>query len=270
MKASIQRWRTALVVVAAAGLLGTPGIKTFAAQKDQKNQKEAAPKVSKKEEAAYKAIFQGRSGDVSKEINLCQEFAKKYPQSPYLPSVYAQLTTAYMNTGQEEKMFDAGQKALELDPNNVDILSLMAMAMPRRIKAGAPDADAQRQKAEEYAKKAIELIPNLTKPKGIDDATFEQAKKDKLAMAHSGLGLVEFQQQKYEDARNNLTQAVTLASNPDPVDYYLLGSADVQASYYKDAVTAFEKCAEGSPALAPQCKARAEAAKHDAATKLGR
>lgn len=267
MKASIQRWRTALLVVAAAGLLGAPGAKAFAAQKDQK---QAAPKVSKKEEKAYKAIFEGRGSDVSKEIQLCEDFTKKFPQSPYLPSVYAQLTTAYMNLGQEQKMFEAGQKALELDPNNVDILSLMAMAMPRRIKAGSPDAGAQRQKAEEYAKKAIELIPNLTKPKDIDDVTFEQAKKNKLAMAHSGLGLVEFQQQKYDDARNDLTQAVTLASNPDPVDYYLLGSADVQASYYNDAVTAFEKCAASSPALAPQCKARAAAAKHDAATKLGR
>jgi tetratricopeptide (TPR) repeat protein len=276
MKARFQRWSAALLVMGAAGFLGAPGLR---AQYDtpppqappaQKEQKQAPVKINKQEEAAYKAIFEGRGGDVSKEIELCEDFVQKYPQSHYLSSVYAQLTTSYMNTGQEDKMFAAGEKVLELDPNNVDVLSLMAMAMPRRIRGNTPDAEQERAKVEGYARKVIELVPNLTKPDGIDDATFEQAKNNKLAMAHSGLGLVEFQRQKYDDARNDLMQAVQLASNPDPVDYYLLGNANVQASYYNDAVTAFEKCAETSPALAAQCKARAEAAKKDAATKLGR
>jgi uncharacterized protein YgiB involved in biofilm formation len=64
-------------------------------------------------------------------------------------------------------------------------------------------------------------------------------------------------------------QAVQLASSPDPVDYYLLGNADVQASFYNDAVTAFQKCAASGPLMA-QCKTRAESAKKDATTKLGR
>ena len=35
-----------------------------------------------------------------------------------------------------------------------------------------------------------------------------------------------------------------LASSPDPVDYYLLGNADAQASYMNGAVAAYEKCAD--------------------------
>jgi len=88
-------------------------------------------------------------------------------------------------------------------------------------------------------------------------------------MAHSGLGLINLQHQKYEDARTELSQAVQLSSTPDPVDYYLLGNADVQASYYNDAVAAYEKCAASGPLVA-QCKARAESAKKDATTKMGR
>ncbi len=60
-----------------------------------------------------------------------------------------------------------------------------------------------------------------------------------------------------------------LASSPDPVDYFLLGNADVQGSYFKDAIEAYEKCA-ASGLLVAQCKARAESAKHDAETKMGR
>jgi hypothetical protein len=113
------------------------------------------------------------------------------------------------------------------------------------------------------------LIPNLTKPDTVDDATFEKAKNDKLSMAHSGLGIVDIHNGKYEDARTELNLAVKLASTPDPVDYFLLGNADVQASYYNDAAAAYEKCAASGP-LAAQCKARAESAKKDATTKMGR
>jgi tetratricopeptide (TPR) repeat protein len=98
---------------------------------------------------------------------------------------------------------------------------------------------------------------------------FEKAKNDQLSMAHSGLGLIDFKHQKFEDARTELMLAVQLSSTPDPVDYFLLGNADVQASYYNDAVAAYEKCAASGPLVA-QCKAREESAKKDATTKISR
>jgi hypothetical protein len=75
----------------------------------------------------------------------------------------------------------------------------------------------------------------------------------------------------YEDARTELTQAVQLASAPDPVDYYLLGNADAQASYMNGAIAAYDKCAATGP-LATQCKTREEAIKKEmaAGTKLSR
>jgi tetratricopeptide (TPR) repeat protein len=228
-----------------------------------------APPVNKAEEEAYKALYAARTGTPASQIQLGEDFVTKFPQSHYLMGVYSQLTTAYYAEGQEDKMFVAGSKAVELNPDNVDVLALLAMAMPRRVKSTTPDAAQQLKKAETYARHAIELIPNLTKPDTVDDATFEKAKNDKLSMAHSGLGLIDSQHSKYEDARTELTQAVQLSSTPDPVDYYLLGNADVQTSYYNDAVAAYEKCAASGPLVA-QCKARAETAKKDAATKIGR
>jgi tetratricopeptide (TPR) repeat protein len=228
-----------------------------------------APPVNKAEEEAYKALYAARTGSSATQIQLGEDFVTKFPQSHYLAGVYSQLTSSYYAEGQEDKMFVAGAKAVELNPDNVDVLALLAMAMPRRVRSTTPDAAQQLQKAETYARHAIELIPNLTKPDTVDDATFEKAKNDKLSMAHSGLGLIDSQHSKYEDARTELTLAVQLSSTPDPVDYYLLGNADVQTSYYNDAVAAYEKCAASGPLVA-QCKARAETAKKDAATKIGR
>jgi len=226
-------------------------------------------KVNKAEEAAYKAFLASQNGDPATRIQLGEDFAGKFPTSQYLPGVYGVLTSSYFATGNMDKMFAAGSRAIQLDPQNADAMSLLAMAISRRVKPTTPDGAQQLQTAETYAHRAIEIIPTMAKPDTVDDATFEKAKNDKLALAHSGLGLIDINNKKFEDARAELAQAVQLASSPDPVDYYLLGNADVQANYYNDAVAAYGKCSD-SGLLAAQCKARAESAKHDAATKISR
>ena len=59
---------------------------------------------------------------------------------------------------------------------------------------------------------------------------------------------------KFDDARTELTQAVQLATSPDPVDYYLLGNADAQASYMNGAIAAYDKCAATGPARRPSAR----------------
>lgn len=229
--------------------------------------KQAPPKINKAEEDAYKALTHP-SGPAA-QAQQGEDFIKKFPDSHYIPSVYGILTSAYFATGDIDKMFAAGNKALELNPDNVDVLSLLAMAIPRRVRSTTPDAAQQMQKAEAYAHHAIELIPNLPKPPEMDDATFEKVKNDKLSLAHSGLGLIDTDHDKYDDARTELMLAVQLASNPDPVDYYLLGNADVKTSYLNGAVAAYDKCAASGPLMA-QCKARSDATKKDLTTSLSK
>ncbi len=225
-------------------------------------------KVNKAEEDAYKALT-ARTASQSAQVQLGEDFVRKFPDSRYLPSIYGILTSAYFAAGNEDKMFVSGSKALELNPDNTAVLALLAMAMPRRVRSNTPDAAQQLEKAEGYARHALELIPTLPKPADVDDATFEKVKNDQLSMAHSGVGLIDINRRKYADARTELMLAVQLAENPDLVDYYLLGNADVQTSYYNDAVAAYEKCAASGP-LAAECQSREESAKQDAASSLSR
>jgi tetratricopeptide (TPR) repeat protein len=236
---------------------------------DKNKEPEKKEKVNKAEEAAYKKVRDAQGSDPATQIQAGEDFISKFPMSHYAGGVYGMLTNAYYSTGNTDKMFETGDKALVADPDNVDVLSLLAMAIPRRVKATTPDGAQRLVKAEEYARHAIELIPSMTKPDTLDDAGFEKAKNDRLSLAHSGLGLIDIDHKKYDDAKTELTQAVQLSSSPDPVDYFLLGNADVEASYYKDAVDAYDKCAASGPLVA-QCKARAESAKHDSETKMGR
>jgi tetratricopeptide (TPR) repeat protein len=248
--------------LSSAGLPPSPG----APAKD----KDKGKKVNKAELNAYNAIVAAQNGDPAVQIKLAEDFVTKYPDSEYVKGVYGLLTNAYYATGNIPKMMDMSAKTLAADPDNADVLALTAMVISRRAHASTPDGAAQLEKAEGYARHALEVIPNMQKPNAtMDDATFQKAKNDKLAIAHSALGLIDYDHKKYEDARTELTQAVQLASAPDPVDYYMLGNADEAASYYHDAAAAFQKCADTGP-LTAQCKANMATAQHDAETKMGR
>ena len=225
--------------------------------------------INKDEEDAYKVFYESRRQNPAAQISLGEAFLNHFPQSRYRAAIYSRLTSAYLSAGQEDKMFGAGDKAIALDPDNVDILALLAMAIPRRIAPTAPDAQTQYHKAEGYARHAIELTPKLAKPAGLSDAEFQQAKNEKVAEAYSGLGLIDTQRHNFEVARTELTQAVLLSANPDPVNYFLLGNADVQTGYYNDAAASYQKCAATGPMI-QQCLAGQELARQDAATKAGK
>jgi hypothetical protein len=166
-------------------------------KKDDVFQPNQKVKINKAEEAAYKALLASQNGDPATRIQLGEDFALKFPTSHYLPGVYGVLTTSYFAKGDTDRMFAVGSRAIQLDPQNADVLSLLAMAIPRRVKPTTPDAVQQLQTAETYAHRAIEIIPTMTKPDTVDDAVFEKAKNDKLALAHSGLGLIANNNKKF-------------------------------------------------------------------------
>jgi serine/threonine protein kinase/class 3 adenylate cyclase len=112
------------------------------------------------EEVAYKALLETR-GSAQQRIQVGEDFLKKYPGSRYREGVYSRLSADYLGAGQEDKMFAAGEKALELNPNNVDVLALLALTMPRRIRANSPDASGILDRSENYAKRGINLLLGL-------------------------------------------------------------------------------------------------------------
>jgi tetratricopeptide (TPR) repeat protein len=224
--------------------------------------------ASPEEESASKAVQQ--TTDPSKRIQLAEEFLQKYPQSRYRPSMYQALVSGYFATQQVPKMLDAGEKEIQLNPNDAPILAVMGQALARTYNAKAPDAAKQLDKAEQYSKRAIEITPTLPKPENLTDEAFTNAKNDTLVMAHSGLGLVYIRRGKFSEAIPELEQSVKADAHPDPdpVNYYLLGVADKQTSHFEAAAAAFSKCASVQSTLQATCKSNAEDAKKQGSTQL--
>ena len=220
------------------------------------------------EESASKAVQQAT--DPNKKIQLAEDFLQKYPQSRYRPTMYQALVSGYFATQQVPKMLEAGEKEVEINPNDAPVLAVMGQALARTYNAKAPDAAKQLDKAELYSKRAIEITPTLPKPETLTEEAFNNAKNDTLVMAHSGLGLVYIRRGKFSEAIPELEQSVKADTHPDPdpVNYYLLGVADKQTSHFEAAAAAFSKCAAVQSTLQAACKSSAEDAKKQGSSQL--
>lgn len=230
----------------------------------------AAPPVNAEEDAAFKAYQAVAPTDDKKKVEMGEAFLQKYPQSRYRPGIYQGLVLAYVQLGQVDKMDAAADKDLELIPNDVSTMAIVASTLPRAISSSTPPADVAKMlaKAEQDAKKVIELTPTMPKPANLSDESFAKAKNASLAAAHSGLGLVYFRRNKYAEAIPELETAAKLDPNPDPVNYFLLGICNEKVAHFDDAVVAFTKCAAIPSGMQATCKGGIEEAKKAAATQL--
>ncbi len=225
------------------------------------------PPVNAEEEAAYKTIFELKPAEFARQIQLGEEFLKKYPDSLYRESVYSRLAGAYLSAGEIDKMLAAGEKALELNKDDVDVLALMALVIPRRVNPAALDGNQKLQRAETYAKRTIELLAALPKPPNLTDEDFAKVKNAKLSMCHSGLGFVYFHRQNYADSVTEFEQAAQLASPPDPVDLFLLGLVLNETKRFADAAAAFGRCSDLGGPMQERCKQGMEDARKRASAR---
>lgn len=225
-----------------------------------------APTVTKEEFDAYNQYVEAvkAAGDSRQRVNLGEAFIAAYPNSMYAGAVHGQLVINYLNVNDVNKMIAAGEKALAADPNNVDVLPLMAFAIPRRNGTTAQ----QLEVAMNYAKRAINLLSTMPKPAEMDDATFATLKNQKLAQCRGGMGTAYFKTGHYDEAVDELSQAVKLEADPDPVNYYILGLANERGSHFTDAIAAFDKCADIQGSLQANCRNLSVETKKKAANSL--
>lgn len=240
----------------------TPGLPSGQAQ--------AAPaepaKPDPAEEAAYRDIYNTPDSDSDKVIQLGNAFVEKYPNGKYTSEVYGRLVSAYYNKQDIDKMYVAGDKALALNPDNVNALVLVGWVIPHFYNPDDMDADRKLDKAEGYLKHAIALFGTMQKPPQMTDDQFTKAKNMGLSQAHSGLGLVYFRRGDTDNSIKELQLAESIASTPDPTDFYVMGVEYNGQKKYAEAMDAFNKCAAQPGGLQGPCKQAADQAKKAAAS----
>jgi hypothetical protein len=153
----------------------------------QRAQQDAADQA--KDQRAYMeyAFFQllPRVTDATKQIQFLDSFVAAYPDSPNMNQVNFQYFMVYKQANNGAKVAEYGEKAVAADPDNVATLNLVADDYSTR--------QTNLDKASEYAKKVITLVPALKKPEGTPDDQFKAYQNGQLGLAHITLGYVTFQ-----------------------------------------------------------------------------
>jgi hypothetical protein len=225
----------------------------------------AAPKADPEEEAAYKAFNDTKPDDADKRIQLGEQYVQKYPSGKYLEQVYQGLTTAEYSKQDFTKMYADADKTLAANPDDVTVLVLVGWVIPHNYDPNDLAADNLLAKGEKYEKHALEVLATLPKPANMTDEQFAKVKAQGEAQAHSGLGLIYFRRQDYEQSIAELKKSTADPANQDATDYYVLGKDLSQLKRYSESADAYAKCAAIPGGLQDRCKQSGAEAKKQAA-----
>jgi tetratricopeptide (TPR) repeat protein len=210
-----------------------------------------------KEEAAYQAFHKVGADQPDKKIKLGEAFLAKYPKDRYSQAVYEELAQTYYAKKDLTSFYVYSDKGIAAFPDDVHLLALTSWVIPRAFDHNDPDADKRLDKAETYAKHAIEVVSTMPKPDTATDQQFADYKKGELAVAHSGLGLIYFRREQYDTSAKELQEATAAEAKPDPTDFFVLGADLENEGRFKEAVDAFNNCAQLGGSMQDNCKQQA-------------
>jgi len=213
--------------------------------------------VEREQDAAYKAFL--KEPEPVRKIQLGNGFLQKYPKSPFTEQVDVGMMNAYRERRDWKNAYAFADNALALAPDDVDVLTIVGWTIPHVSNANDPDASDQLNKAETYAKHALDVMAKMAKPHGVTDADFEAAKSKRTFQAHSALGLVYFRRNDYDNSAKELQQATKDNPTPDPTDLFILGADLQNLKRYDEAASAFGACGAIAGALQDRCKQSASA-----------
>ena len=176
-------------------------------QPAQPGQQAASPQQKKeiKDPAEYNAYVGAvQQSDPAAKVSGLEAFLQQYPNSVMKEDALELLMVAYQQTGNQAKMTDAAQRLLQVNPNNVRALALLAYSN----RAAQKWAD-----AEKYAIQGLQALPHMQKGEGVSDADFEKQKTQLAGLLNSVAGFSALQIKDYATAQKYLRAAVEADPN---------------------------------------------------------
>ena len=193
--------------------------------------------------------------DPARKIELVKVFADKFPQSPLTTYAYFLAQGASLQKGDFGGMIDFGEKALELKPDNLNALMLMASLLPQpQVLQDEMNPEKRLEEAETDGKKALEIINGLAKQPEETDDVFNKRKGDYLQNVHAGLAMVHLQRamqglagpdaDELAKAEDEFKQSIAASDEQNPQTYFRLGEVYSSENKIPEAIQAFTKVSE--------------------------
>jgi tetratricopeptide (TPR) repeat protein len=200
----------------------------------------AQKKVPKKEYDAYMAVVNAPDPDAS--IAAADKFVENFADSTLKSQVLLLAADAAERKNDVPKALTYAQTAIEADPKNYEAMLLMAGELGRTTREHDLDMEEKLAKADKLAHDAIELVTVAVKPNATTtDDQWAAHKKDKLAEAHTDLGMVANDRKKYDVAITEFKTAVDTAATIDPIAMIRLAGAYDQAGKPDEAIPVLDR-----------------------------
>lgn len=209
------------------------------------------PQISPAEQQAYETIT--KELDPAKQLDEVKVFEKTYPKSIFLSDVYFFAASAEEQQNDALDAVSYGEKSLQLAPNNLRSLVLVAglLPLPQALQGTADQKVQQLTLSENDANQALQLLAKLPPPSTETPDQFAKSKQLVTAQLHAALGMAHLQKavlvpkppdaNELAAAEQEFKSAVSIPQ-PDPRDYYRLGEVFTRENKLDDALSAFSQC----------------------------
>ncbi len=181
----------------------------------------AAPQQQKKEikdPAEYNAYVGAvQQADPAAKISGLEAFLTQYPNSVMKEDALEILMGTYQQKGDAAKMGDTAQRLLQLNPNNVRALALLAYS--KRVSAQAGQNPQQNlADAEQYGQKGITALQSFNKPPEMQQADYDNLKKQMNGIFNAAVGVAALQKKDFPTATKDLRAAAEVS----PTDFSIV------------------------------------------------
>ena len=210
-----------LLLVVLIGALGQQAVAQGAAGSSQKQIKDPA------EYNAYVNAIQ--QTNPAQKAQALEAYLQTYPNSVMKEEGLEQLMAAYQQASDAQKAIDTANRILQVNPNNVRALVLLAYTSRMAAAQGGPQMQPNLDKAKQYGEQGLTALHNMTKPEGMSDADFTKFHNETSAIFEGAVGFAALQAKDYATAQKEMRQAVQDESQPNIMDVYPLATADLEA-----------------------------------------
>ncbi|HYN14941.1 MAG TPA: hypothetical protein VES66_04020 [Terriglobales bacterium] len=212
MKKSLVTMVLAWAALAAAQQATAPAAQPAQSAPPQQQKKEI------KDPAEYNSYIAAlREANPQAQAQAFENFLQQYPNTVVREDALEQLMAAYEKLGNAAKTTDTASRILQVDPNNVRALALLAYTSRASAEAGqAPQQNAA--DAAKYGQGGLQALATMSKPEGMSDADFEKFKAQVAIIFNGSAGFGALQNKDLAGAQKYLQAAVDLRNKENPND----------------------------------------------------
>jgi tetratricopeptide (TPR) repeat protein len=183
-----------------------------------------------KDPAEYNAYVNAiQQQNPAQKAQALEAFLQTYPNTVMKQDAMELLMVAYQQANDAQKALDAATRVLQVNPNNIRALALLAYNYRALASQGGPQMQANLAKAQQYGQQGLQALQTMKKPDGMSDADFTKLHNETGAIFDGAVGFASLQAKDFATAQKDLQEAVSWEAQPNIADIYPLATADLEA-----------------------------------------